>query len=125
MIDTRSPATAPKGDADLPGFLAARARSASDLRLMLDAVIGLAAVLVAAIWPIPLGILVMSAGGCFLSFGVWGIADRELIERGTAATTRQARLLRVAKSLATIVGTVSAAVLMIRTMAILIGLVIS
>jgi hypothetical protein len=110
---------------DLPEFLAARARGASDLRLAADTTIGLVAVLVAIIWPFPLASFVIAAGGCFLGFGVWGIADRELTERASTATPRQARLLRLVKLLATVVGAAAAAVLMIRVMAVLIGTVIS
>ena len=103
----------------------ARARGASDLRLAADATVGLVAVLVPTIWPVPLGFFVLVAGGCFLSFGVWGLADRELDERGALATPRQTRLLNGVKILATVVGAVSAAALMVGTMAVLIGRVIS
>lgn len=116
---------APKRDSDLPEFLMARARGASDLRLAADTTVGLVAVLVTLIWPFPFGFVALTAGGCLLGFGVWGIADRELSERGSSVTPRQARLLGVVKILATVVGAVSAAALMVGTMAVLIGRVIS
>ena len=112
-------------DADLPEFLAARARGASDLRLVADTMIGLIAVFAAIVWPFPYSLFVLTAGGCLLGFGVWGIADRELAERGSSATGAQTRWLRLAKRVATAVGATSAAVLAVRFMALLIGRVIS
>ena len=123
--DTAPPRAPQNQDADLPAFLAARARSASDLRLAADATVGLIAILIAVIWPYQFGFLAITAGGCFLGFGVWGIADRELLERGESAPPRQVRLLRATKILATVVGAASAAVLAVGIMAILIGRVIS
>lgn len=73
----------------------------------------------------PYWYLALAAGGCFLGFGVWGIADRELSERGATATARTRGILRATKVLATVVGAASAAALAVMVMAFLIGRVIS
>ena len=125
MIDSAPPSTPPDRERDLPEFLAARARGASDARLAADTTVGLIAVLVSLMWQFPLWFLVLAAGGCFLGFGVWGIADREQSERGAGATPRVRAVLRTAKILATVVGAASAAALAVALMAILIGRVIS
>ena len=65
-------------DATLPELLAARARSASDLRLSLDVALGLVAG-AAAVWWHPTGwVAALSAALCFAAFGAWGLADRAL-----------------------------------------------
>ena len=126
-IDTapRHPGAPRERDADLPEFLAERARGASDLRLAADETVGLFAIVIALLWPFPVDFFAVAIGGCFLGFGVWGIADRELQERGASASPRQLRLFRFAKYGATIFGAVSAAALAVGVMAVLIGRVIS
>jgi hypothetical protein len=119
-MDTRT-----RDDATLPAALAERARGASDLRLAADVTGGIIAILLALMWGGKLGFFLLAAGGCFLGFGVWGIADRELSERGPDASSRQTRLLQLAKYVATIVGAISAALLAVGIMALLIGRVIS
>jgi hypothetical protein len=125
MTGTAPPTSPPERDSDLPEFLASRARAASDARLAVDTTIGLIAVLVSIVWPFPFWYFVTAAGGCFLGFGLWGIADRELSERGTNASRRVRDVLRAARVLATVVGAASAAVLAVMVMAFLIGRVIS
>jgi hypothetical protein len=69
---------------DLFHALAARARATSDGRLALAVIGGFATTLCMAVWR-PSGWLIV--GGitlCIASFGAWGIADRELAERGSA-----------------------------------------
>jgi hypothetical protein len=66
----------------LPQFLARRARGASDGRLAFDAAAGLIAVAMAAtVIRSSFNLILAAAGTCFLAFGLWGIADRELVER--------------------------------------------
>ena len=77
MIETR----APERQLTVSALLAARARSASDARLALNAGGGLivGALALAArppVWP-----LLVPAATCFLAYGGWGIADRALHER--------------------------------------------
>ena len=68
-------------DVGLPELLAARARSASDTRLVLDVAGGLLASGVAVAWRPAAWFPMLSAALCFAAFGCWGIADRELAER--------------------------------------------
>src|SRR4051812_16698512 len=75
----------------LTAFLARRARTSTDARLIVDAVIGFVVALASLLAHGPIWHLFTSAGICFLSFGAWGIADRELGER--VVGTRVARML--------------------------------
>ena len=128
MIDT-----APRQDASLPDLLAARARHASDARLALDAAGGLFAVIAAVWWHGPAWVVIASAAGCFLAFGLWGIADRELGERGAAsgaaggpaAGGATLALLRAARALAVAIGTLSVVALLLVGLGIALGRMIS
>ena len=74
--------TASHAGDDLFHALAARARTTSDGRLVITVIGGLAVSLSMAVWR-PAGWLVIaSVGVCAAAFGAWGIADRELAERG-------------------------------------------
>ena len=74
-------------DATLVEVLVERARGASDLRLVLDAVLGIVAAVAFAWWgPAGWPVLVSIALG-FAAFGAWGIADRELNERRSQPRT--------------------------------------
>jgi hypothetical protein len=107
----------------LTDFLARRARRASDARLIIDAVIGFAVAVAALLAQGPVWYLFTSAGICFLSFGAWGIADRELGERDGRSPL--VRLLSVARTLSAIVGFIAAAALLIGALGVAIGRVIS
>lgn len=98
--------TSHSGD-DLFGALAIRARATSDGRLALTVIGGLAATLGMAIWR-PFGWMVLgSIGLCAAAFGAWGIADRELAERG-AVSRSSAVVLRIVRAGSVIVGTCAA-----------------
>lgn len=103
-----NPAVRP--DASLFEFLVARARAASDGRLVMDVVVGSGIALACAAWR-PIGWL--SVGGAALAlaaFGVWGIADREARERAAAAgSTRLIRVLRGVRIGAGLIGFCGAA----------------
>jgi hypothetical protein len=107
----------------LAEFLARRARSASDARLIVDAVVGFAVAVAALLAQGPGWHLFSSAGICFLSFGIWGIADRELDERGPSSAL--ARWLVVARILSAVVGFLAVAFLAVGALGIAIGRVIS
>jgi uncharacterized membrane protein YidH (DUF202 family) len=99
--------TTPHSSDDLFGALATRARATSDGRLVGAAIGGLAATLGIAIWR-PFGWLVLgSAGLCAAAFGAWGIADRELAERG-AMSRPSAVVLRVVQVGSVVVGSCAA-----------------
>jgi hypothetical protein len=115
----------PRPDASLPELLAARARHASDGRLALDATGGFIFVLLAALWRGPGWHLILSIAACFLAFGVWGIADRELGERSGSASRSALQLLRGARVIAIVVGALAFATLMVSALAIALGRMIS
>ena len=120
MIDT-----IPRPDAGLPEFLAARARHASDARLAADATGGVAVAVGAWLVRFPGWLLVFAAASCFLAFAMWGIADRELGERGESATPAQRFLLKAAQAVAALMGTAAVAVLLMSLMGIALGRIIS
>lgn len=68
-------------DARLDELLAARARAASDGRLVIDVIIGAALVGAALVWRPFAWVVMGSVGCCLLAFGAWGISDREIRER--------------------------------------------
>ena len=113
-------------DASLFEFLAARARAASDLRLVLDVLVGCAAALGIAVWR-PTGWL--SVGGAALAlatFGLWGVVDREVRDRAAAVgSARAVSVLRVARAGAAIVGFSSAVVALFAALGLVLGTWIS
>jgi hypothetical protein len=117
--------TIPRPDAGLPQFLAARARHASDTRLAADAIGGMFVAVSAAVLQFPAWYLVTAPALCFLAFGIWGIADRELGERGESASRALRLSLRAAQMLATLVGTLAFASVLLMLMAIALGRIIS
>ena len=119
MIDT-----IPRPDASLPEFLAARARHASDTRLALDALIGLVIATGVAYWNGPGASFFVSVGVCFFAYGVWGITDRELGERPTAAP-RVRTALRAARVIAAALGFAAAAWIVVLALAKALGVMIS
>lgn len=114
-------------DLSLVDFLATRARSASDTRLVLDVAVGLVAALIAVIWRPAGWIFIASAAACFASFGGWGIADRELRERAVDVANTGGRLtiLRVTRIIAAGAGTIAAGALLVGLLGIALGTWIS
>lgn len=110
-------------DVSLFDFLARRARRSSDARLVVDAVVGFVVAIAALLAQSAAWHLFASAGICFLSFGVWGMADRELGERNPAVSGT--RWLTTARVISTITGFLGAAALFIGTLGVIIGRVIS
>ena len=95
-------------DASLPEFLAARARAASDGRLVVDVIAGCCGALAVAVWQ-PIGwITLLGAAVSLAAFGAWGIIDRELRERGEASHARVGRVLSVLRAGVTVVGALAA-----------------
>ncbi|MBW8769056.1 MAG: hypothetical protein JF589_04845 [Gemmatimonadetes bacterium] len=112
-------------DASLPEYLAARARAASDGRLVADAIVGCCAALGVAVWR-PAGWLVLlGASVCLAAFGAWGIADRELRERGDAPRARVVRVLSAVRFAAAAVGALSAVAAIFAALGIALGTWIS
>src|SRR2546423_5789681 len=65
-------------------FLASRARRATETRLAGDAIAAMLTGAAIALWRGPAWDLRISLAACFLAFGIWGIADRDL-QRQTAS----------------------------------------
>jgi hypothetical protein len=105
----------------LTAFLARRARTSTDARLIVDAVLGFIVATASLLAHGPIWHLFTSAGICFLSFGAWGIADRELSERASGAPA--VRVLAVARIASAIIGFVAAAALIIGALGVAIGTV--
>jgi hypothetical protein len=106
----------------LVDFLARRARTSTDARLIVDAVIGFIVAVAALLSRGPIWWLFASAGICFLSFGAWGISDRELSER---PGSRAARALGIARILSAVVGFIAVVFLVLGALGLAIGRVIS
>ena len=104
----------------LTAFLARRARTSSDARLIIDAVVGFVVAIAALLAQGPIWHLFTSAGICFLSFGAWGIADRELGERDGAMVVR---LLAAARIASAVIGFIAAAALVVGALGVAIGTV--
>ena len=109
-----------ESDVTLQEFLVARARRSSDSRLALDVAAGFTVALAAVLWRGWAWVLVASAAGCFLAYGVWGIVDRELLER-VSGDGRGVRALRAARIIAAVVGTLAAVMVLISGLAVVIG----
>lgn len=123
--------SAAHSDPTLPDLLAARARSASDLRLSLDVGLGLLAG-VAAVWWRPAGWVVgLSAALCFAAFGVWGLADRvlrartDVLELIVSPSSVLDGALELLRGLAVVVGTAAAVALGFSLLGLLMGRFIS
>ena len=92
----------------LASLLAGRARAASDGRLILDVAVGLLVALALAIWHPRVWLVPFNVAIVLAAFGAWGLADREMAERG-AADGVVARALRVLRAVSAVVGAGSAA----------------
>ena len=108
-------------DASLVEYLVARARAASDGRLVLDALGGLLLALAIVVWrPVVWPTL---AGVCLAlaAFGFWGIADRELRDRADAPTSFATRALGVARGAMAAIGFLSGAVALFAGLGVMLG----
>ena len=108
----------------LTEFLSDRAHRASDTRLALDVAIGVVGAVVSIVrrpwgWPVLLGVAL-----CFLAFGGWAIADRELSERRSDHGPL-ARTLRALRVVAIALGALAGAELLLAVLGIALGTIIS
>jgi hypothetical protein len=81
--------------ASLAELLSDRARSSSDSRLVAEAIGGLSLVLVFHFWRVAGWYLLVAIGACFLGYGAWAIANRELLGLGAASRARTLALRTV------------------------------
>jgi len=105
-------------------FLASRARSASEIRLVGDAAFSIFAAVAVGVWRGPLWDVRIAIALCFLAFGTWGVADRDLARRPDAPR-RERLVLRVTRIAAALLGFGAAAYLMLSLLGRAIGRVIS
>jgi hypothetical protein len=95
-------------DASLPEFLAARARAASDGRLVFDVAAGSIAAIAVVIWRPAIWLSLAAAAMCLTTFGLWGIADRVVRERASTASARWTRVAVVVRLVVASVGVLAA-----------------
>ena len=112
-------------DASLPEFLAARARAASDGRLVVDVIAGCCGALAAAVWRPAGWITLLGVAVCLAAFGVWGIADRELRERAETSHVYVVRVLSSVRVAAAALGALAAVTAIFATLGIALGTWIS
>jgi hypothetical protein len=105
----------------LPELLAARARQASDRRLVVDAAVGLLAAIVIVIFKPPLWLPLSALAMTLAAFGVWGIIDREASD----TTGSHGTVLRSARVAVMVVGAASAALFGVTLFFALLGPIIS
>ena len=115
----------PRSNAE-PGLrelLVARARGASDGRLVSDVIGGALIACIVLFWR-PTGWLpLLSAACCFAAFGAWGISDRVLREQPDPA--RSTRVLTIVRAAAAVVGAVAGLALLFSLWALALGTWIS
>ncbi len=115
--------TSHAGD-DLFHALAARARMTSDGRLVIAVICGLATALSMAIWRPSGWLVIASFGVCAAAFGAWGIADRELAERG-ATNGFSSVVLRGVRVICAVLGSSAAIVAALTVLGVVLGTWIS
>lgn len=112
-------------DATLPEYLAARARAASDERLVLDAIAGALVAIGVGVWRPPGWITLVGAAVALVAYALWGIADRELRERSESASTFTLGVLRALRIAVAMVGFLSMAVALFAGLTLALGTWIS
>jgi hypothetical protein len=101
-------------------FLRHRARRASDRRLAADTAIGVIVAAGALIWRPAGWAQLLLAAVCIGAFGIWGIVDRELLER-VATSGASPRSLRFGRGAAAAVGGTAALMLLLSLFALAVG----
>lgn len=102
--------------------LAARARGASDGRLVADALAGIGAATVLALWRPTAWPVWLGAALCLGCYGLWGVADRSDAADGSRALHRA---LRAARLLLAVIGVAAALVVLFGALALSLGTWIS
>jgi hypothetical protein len=105
-------------------FLASRARRASDTLLAGHAIIAVVTAVAIAAWRGPLWDVRLSLATCFLAFGVWGIADRDISAK-QLGSRRVIVLLRAVRFTAAVCGFAAAAFLAMALLGRALGRIIS
>ena len=116
--------TTPHREESLGEVIAERARRASETRLAGDAISAVLAAVAIGVWRGPLWDVRIAIALCFLAFGLWGVADRDLARRSDAPP-RATLLPRATRVVAGILGFGSFAYVMVSLLGRAIGRVIS
>jgi hypothetical protein len=116
--------TVPQREETLGEFLASRARRASDSLLAGHAITAVLAAVAIAAWRGPLWDVRLALATCFLAFGIWGIADRDLVQK-EAGPRRVLVALRTVRVVAAVCGFAAAAYLMMALLGRALGRIIS
>jgi hypothetical protein len=114
-----------RSEASLPEFLAARARAASDARLVLDTIVGALIAIAAGVWRSIGWVTIAGVSFALALFGLWGIVDRELRERSQSASTTTLSLLRLVRGALAFLGLLSVGVALFAGLAVVLGTWIS
>jgi len=115
----------PRSDASLFDILAAHARGESDGRLVADVVAGIVIVIATAVIRFALWPSVVGIGVVLMSYGLWGITDRELQERAMDPDSRGKTALTAARAICVAVGCMAALVFAFGGLRVLLGTWIS
>src|SRR5437660_12466307 len=107
------------------GFLADRARRASDTRLVIDAIGGVCASVFVIAWRPKGWLLFVSAAVCFLAYGAWGIVDREVRDPQPERGPRRVVALIAARGSAAALGAAAFVTMLLSFLAIALGTIIS
>lgn len=112
-------------NASLAEILSARAKRTPMDRLLIDLVGGALVVLVAA-WARPGGwVALAAAAGCFVAYGAWAIAERRLQAVSWPESAPHEQLLRAVRGGAAFVGIASFVLLLVATMGLALGSIVS
>jgi hypothetical protein len=97
-------------DVSLGAWLAAHARDVSDRRLALDVGAGALATLLLTLWRPPGRSVLLAAALCFVAFGVWATAARQLATADAwDATAGRVAVWRLVRAAAGVAGVLAAA----------------
>lgn len=118
MVDT-----IPRHEPTLSEFIVDRARRASDIRLVLNAGLGLSVAAAVGFWRPPGWIGLVSLALAFGAYGSWAIADRELSEVQRTGWTR--RSLRALRALAAVIGTLASLTFIATILGLALGRIVS
>jgi membrane-bound metal-dependent hydrolase YbcI (DUF457 family) len=109
------------GNASLTELLSARARRTPRDRLALDVIGGLA-IAAAAAWARPGGwVVIAAAAGCFIFYGLWAVAELELMPRAWPDEVRHESVWRAVQGVAALLGLSSFVLLLFAALGVALG----
>lgn len=108
-------------NASLAELLSARARRTPRDRLALD-VIGGALIAAAALWARPSGwVVVAAAAGCFACYGIWALAELQLLPRPWPEREPREGLWRAVQGAAAVLGLSAFVLLLLAALGVALG----